>query len=502
MHLSITSFPLISFSILLSILCAVFSFLVISITKEKKVYHILKYQIISCSFITFLSSIVMFVCIYNAQDGKFLFSELHTLCRLHLFSTNGSIAVNHSVRLDYISAVFVLLTTSISSITILFTFFSGNRDEAAAIQQSSLFLIIQGMLINLFTTQDLLVFYTMFELVLVPTFIIIGKWGDEGRVYATFKFLMYTIASSVIMLWGITYIMISYSTLDINTLANLISVTIPSQNINYLALSFFIPFAVKTPIPPFHTWLPKAHVEAPTSCSMILAALLLKIGCFGFIKIFLPFFPTFIKEWQSILVSIVIAGGIYASLITLVQFEAKKIVAYSSITHMSFVIAGLFSLNSYGFKGAIFQMLSHGVVSCGLFAGLGILHTRVHTYNLYLIPETLGKRMPMLASTFAVFTLSAIGVPLTSGFIGEFTTIFGVYHFDKVFGFLLSINIVLSAIYMLMMYSRIFFSLGLSQVKISSELRDSSKAEFYILLAIVIISVSLGINPKLEKIFS
>ncbi|WP_323722519.1 complex I subunit 4 family protein [Candidatus Fokinia crypta] len=484
-------------------LCSIFTLLITSITKEKKIYQILKCQIISCSFITLISSIVMFVYICSYQNDKFLFSELHPLFILRIFGTNNNITVNHSVRLDYISAVLVLLTTLISFLTILFTFFSENRDEISkALQQSSLFLMIQGMLINLFTTQDLLVFYTLFELVLIPTFIIIGRWGNEERIYATFKFLMYTIASSVIMLWGILYIMISYNTLDINVLPNLISSTSSSSNINYLALAFFIPFAVKTPIPPFHTWLPKAHVEAPTPCSMILAALLLKAGCFGFIKIFIPFFPTFVKEWQLILVSFVIGGGIYASLVTLVQSEAKKIIAYSSISHMSFVTAGLFSLNSYGFKGAIFQMLSHGVISSGLFAGLGILHKRVSTYNLHLIPETLGKHMPILASTFAILTLGAIGLPLTSGFIGEFVTIFGIYHFNKILGFLLSLNMILSAIYMLIMYSRIFFSLGLSKVKINLKLQDTSRAEFYILFTLVIVSIFLGINPELPNISS
>ncbi|MFN7095929.1 MAG: NADH-quinone oxidoreductase subunit M, partial [Burkholderiales bacterium] len=313
------------------------------------------------------------------------------------------------------------------------------------------FLILETCVIGVFCALDLVLFYLFFEAMLIPMFLIIGIWGGDNRVYAAYKFFLYTLAGSVCLLLAMVYIYLQAGTMDVPHLTrDLPQLAFKVQC--WLFAAFFVSFAVKVPMWPVHTWLPDAHVQAPTAGSVILAGILLKVGGYGFLRFSLPFFPAASQYFAYPIFVLSAIAVIYASLIALVQRDIKKLIAYSSVAHMGFVTVGTFTFNIYGMEGAIFQMLSHGVVSAALFLCVGVLYDRMHTREIANFGG-IAEKMPYFAAIMMLFTMAAVGLPGTSGFIGEFLTILGVYQVNKVIAVLIGLGLILGAAYMLWLYA-------------------------------------------------
>tara|TARA_Y100000590_G_C15729797_1_gene1016576 strand:- start:2599 stop:3825 length:1227 start_codon:yes stop_codon:yes gene_type:complete len=352
------------------------------------------------------------------------------------------------------------------------------------------FLILETLMIGVFCALDLVVFYIFFEACLIPMFLIIGVWGGSRRVYATFKFFLYTLSGSVLMLVALIYIYIITGTTDI--------VKLNSYDFNYsiqtwLWLAFFISFAVKIPMFPVHTWLPDAHVEAPTAGSVILAGVLLKMGGYGLIRLSIPLFPVASFLFMDVVFILSIVAIIYTSFIAIAQEDIKKLIAYSSVAHMGFVTMGIFTFTVQGIEGGIFQMISHGLISAALFLSVGIIYDRAHTRAINVYGGVV-KMMPIYASFFLVFTMANIGLPGTSGFVGEFLTLIGAFKINFYVAFCATIGVVLSAAYALWLYKRVFFGEIVNE-KINM-LVDVDKREIMILLPFVLLIIFFGIYPN------
>ena len=358
--------------------------------------------------------------------------------------------VNYKVGVDGISILFILLTTFITPIcviTVNATIKNRLKDFLIAI------LILETFMIGVFCSLDLVVFYLFFEAGLIPMFLIIGIWGGERRVYSAFKFFLYTLLGSVLMLVAIISIYWITGTTDVIKLYEL---GIDAKYQNLLWLAFFSSFAVKTPMWPVHTWLPDAHVEAPTAGSVLLAAILLKMAGYGFIRFSLGLFPDASLYFVPLVYTLSLIAIIYTSLVALMQEDMKKLIAYSSVAHMGFVTLGIFTMTQQGIEGSIFQMISHGLVSAALFLCVGVVYDRLHTrlINRY---GGLVSIMPKYAIVFMVFTLGALGLPGTSGFIGEFLVLMGAFKKNILVATIASLGVILGAAYMLWLYKRIIF---------------------------------------------
>ena len=315
------------------------------------------------------------------------------------------------------------------------------------------FLVLETLMIGVFCALDLILFYLFFEGGLIPMFLIIGIWGGARRVYASFKFFLYTLLGSVLMLLAMMAMYWHAGTTDIPTL---LTYKFPADMQWWLWLAFFASFAVKLPMWPVHTWLPDAHVEAPTAGSVILAGILLKMGGYGFLRFSLPMFPLASLEFAPLVFALSVIAIIYTSLVALAQEDVKKLIAYSSVAHMGFVTMGIFSFTVQGVDGAIFQMLSHGLVSAALFLCVGVVYDRMHTREIAAYGG-LVNRMPLYAAVFMVFTLANVGLPGTSGFIGEFLTLVGAFKANTWVAFLATFGVILSAAYALWLYRRMIF---------------------------------------------
>jgi len=371
------------------------------------------YVAILTSGITFCASILILLN-FNYSNPDFQFVEQHDW----IFNF-----VNYKVGIDGISLSFILLTTFITPICILATINSiQNRLREFLIA----LLLMETMMIGVFCSLDLFIFYLFFEAGLIPMFLIIGIWGGERRVYSAFKFFLYTLFGSVFMLISIIYIYFDAGTLDVEKLLN---IQINKDYQKYLWLGFFASFAVKTPMWPVHTWLPDAHVEAPTSGSVILAAILLKMAGYGFIRFSLGLFPDASIYFSPLVFTLSIIAIIYTSLVALVQKDMKKLIAYSSVAHMGFVTIGIFVFNKEGIEGSIFQMISHGIISSALFLCVGVVYDRLHTREISEYGGVVNV-MPNYAVMFMVFTLGSLGLPGTSGFIGEILVLIGSFKFN------------------------------------------------------------------------
>jgi NADH-quinone oxidoreductase subunit M len=343
---------------------------------------------------------------------------------------------------------------------------------------------------GVFCALDLVLFYLFFEAGLIPMFLIIGIWGGPRRVYASFKFFLYTLLGSVLMLLAIIYMYWTAGTTDIAALLTNPVFTPEAQK--WLWLAFFASFAVKMPMWPVHTWLPDAHVEAPTAGSVILAAILLKMGGYGFLRFSLPMFPDASLYFQDFVFVLSVIAIVYTSLVALMQEDMKKLIAYSSVAHMGFVTMGIFSLNRQGIDGAMFQMISHGLVSGALFLCVGVVYDRMHTREIAAYGG-LVKTMPLFAFTFMVFTMANVGLPGTSGFVGEFLSLLGAFQANTWVAFFATTGVILSAAYALWLYRRVVF--GKLEKPALMHLPDMTPRELATLAPLVVLTIFFGAYP-------
>ena len=358
--------------------------------------------------------------------------------------------INYHLGVDGISVFFVLLSTLLTPICVLA---SWETIQKHVKEYMISFLVLETFMVGMFCALDFVLFYIFFEGVLIPMFLIIGVWGGSARVYAAFKFFLYTLVGSVLMLLAILTIYFYADTFDIPTLLN---VRIPVEMQYWLWLAFLASFAVKVPMWPVHTWLPDAHVEAPTAGSVILAGVLLKMGAYGFLRFSLPMLPEASVYFTPLIYTLSIIAIIYTSLVALAQEDMKKLIAYSSVAHMGFVTIGIFAGNTQSVEGAIITMLSHGFVSAALFLCVGVVYDRMHSRDIATYGG-LVHRMPIYAFVFMVFTMASVGLPGTSGFIGEFLVLVGAFQANTWVAFLAATGVILGAAYMLWLYRRVIF---------------------------------------------
>ena len=465
-------FPILSSLILLPVLGAIFIFF----SKSNNNLTI-KYLALFVSFANFVLSLYLWY-LFDTTTSEFQFLEERSWIKGF---------INYKVGVDGISILFIILTTFITPLCVVSvndTIKNRLKDFLVAI------LIMESLMIGVFCSLDLVVFYLFFEGGLIPMFLIIGIWGGEKRVYSAFKFFLYTLLGSVLMLVAIISIYWMTGTTDVTYLYN---IGIDAKYQNLLWLAFFSSFAVKTPMWPVHTWLPDAHVEAPTAGSVLLAAILLKMAGYGFIRFSLGLFPIASEYFVPLVYFLSLVAIIYTSLVALMQEDMKKLIAYSSVAHMGFVTLGIFTITQQGLEGSIYQMISHGLVSAALFLSVGVLYERSHTrlINNY---GGLVSIMPKYAVVFMVFTLGAVGLPGTSGFVGEFLILMGAFKKSFLVATIASLGVILAAAYMLWLYKRVIFGIVINEKL--KKLKDLSKTELFILSSLAFPIIFFGFYPE------
>ncbi|RMG02230.1 MAG: NADH-quinone oxidoreductase subunit M [Nitrospirae bacterium] len=394
--------------------------------------------------------------------------------------------IQYYLGVDGISVLFVLLSTLI---TILCVLISWNAIKTKSKEFFISLLLIEASMIGVFCSLDFFLFYIFWEAMLIPMYLIIGVWGGPRRVYAAIKFFLYTLVGSVLMLVGIIFLYLKGGTFNILKLSQL---TLPLSVQIYLFWAFFAAFAVKVPMFPVHTWLPDAHTEAPTAGSVILAAILIKMGAYGFLRFSLPMLPEASKMMTPIMLGLSVAAIIYGGIVCLAQTDLKRLIAYSSVSHMGFVTLGIFALNVQGVEGGILQMINHGIVTGALFLCVGIVYERTHSREIADYGG-LATVMPVYAGLFMLFTLASIGLPGLNGFIGEFLIILGGFKAKKIAGVLAATGIIIGAGYMLWLYQRVFFN------EVNEKIANLSPMEFKEFVTIFILAVFvlwIGIYPN------
>lgn len=430
------------------------------------------------SLITFVLSLVLWV-EFNPQDPGFQFRE--TLSWLPAWG------ITYRMGVDGISVLFVLLTTALTPICILASWQSITKKVREFMLA---FLILETMLVGLFCTLDALIFYMFFEGVLIPMYLIIGVWGGQRRVYAALKFFLFTLTGSVLMLLAI--LAMWYHTGTTNMEVWLHTAFPPGMQI-WLFVLFFASFSVKVPMWPVHTWLPDAHVEAPTAGSVILAGVLLKMGAYGFLRFSVPMLPHAAVTFAPLMYALGVIAVIYTALVAFAQTDMKKLIAYSSVAHMGVVIIGIFTINVQGISGALFQMLSHGIVSAALFLCVGVIYDRIHTREIARYGG-LADRMPGYALAFMLFTMASVGLPGTSGFVGEFLVLVGALKVNFWLSLLGSLGMILGAAYALWLYRRIIFG-TITHADLMGIL-DLSPREIAIFVPLALVTLWMGIFPS------
>ena len=396
--------------------------------------------------------------------------------------------LHYRMGVDGISVLFVLLTAFLMPLCIVA---SWRSISTRVIEYMIAFLVLESLVIGVFCALDLLVFYVFFEGQLIPMFLIIGIWGGANRVYAAFKFFLYTLLGSVLMLAAILAMIAMAHT---SSIPELMTYHFPAGVQAWLWLAFFASFAVKMPMWPVHTWLPDAHVEAPTAGSVILAGILLKMGGYGFMRFSLPMFPNACVEFAPLIYALSVIAIIYTSLVAFRQTDMKKLIAYSSVAHMGFVTLGIFSGNLQGEQGALFQMLSHGVISGALFLCVGVVYDRMHTREIAFYGGVV-NRMPIYAAVFLLFTMGNVGLPGTSGFVGEILTLTGVYGASTWPAIFAVSGVILSAVYALTLYRRVVF--GQMTNSALATIGDVDTREFLIFVPLIVATLVLGFQPDL-----
>ena len=449
-----------------------------------KVKNNLFYYSYGCFFsiINFILSIVAMTS-YDWRKGGFQFQSI--------FKIFAETDIKYFVGVDGLSIAMIFLTAFLTPICFVISYKTiTNRVKEFVVA----FLLIEALVIGAFSSLDLLFFYIFFEATLIPMFLVIGIWGGENRIYASYKFFIYTLAGSVFFLIGIILIFLFTKTTDVIILTKNLKELFPlNYQVLFFAL-FFASFAVKVPMFPFHTWLPDAHVQAPTAGSVILAGILIKLGAFGFLRFSLPFFPLASQYFADTIFALSVIAIIYGSFVALMQEDMKKMIAYSSVAHMGFVTMGIFSLTHQGIEGAIMQMISHGIISSALFICVGFIYDRLHTKKIKDLGG-IASKMPNFAMLAMIFTMGSVGLPGTSGFVGEFLTIIGTFKVNKIVALLAGLGVIYGACYMLWLYKRVWFS-EIHNEKIE-KISDLNFCEFAVLLSLAIIVIALGIFPSL-----
>jgi len=435
-----------------------------------------RWEALGISLVTFVISLILWFQFDRTAYG-FQFVE-----KAEWF---GELDIAYHMGVDGISVLFVLLSTFLTPLCIIA---SWKSIKTRVREYMIAFLVLETLMIGMFCALDLFLFYVFFEGVLIPMYLIIGIWGGDNRVYAAFKFFLYTLLGSVLMLVAMLYMFAASGTADIPTLMTYDFD--PSLQI-WLWLAFFASFAVKVPMWPVHTWLPDAHVQAPTGGSVILAGVLLKMGGYGFLRFSLPMFSEASAYFTDLVFVLSVIAVIYTSLVALVQKDMKKLIAYSSVAHMGFITLGAFSLTMQGVQGSIIQMLSHGIVSGALFLCVGVLYDRLHTKEIAKYGG-LAKTMPVFAVFFMVFTMASIGLPGTSGFVGEFLILTGLFQVSTTYTVLAATGVILGAGYMLWLYRRVMFG---APKKALAKLPDLQAHEIIVFVPLLIITLWMGIYP-------
>ena len=434
---------------------------------------------LSTSLIVFALSVVLWIQFDPAATG-FQFVERAR------WITIGGVTINYHMGIDGISLFFVLLSTLLTVLCVVASWISVHHQVR---EYMIAFLVLETMMVGIFCALDFVLFYVFFEGVLVPMFLIIGVWGGPRRVYAAFKFFLYTLLGSVLSLLAILAVYFQTGSTDI-TVA--LTHSFPPDLQKWLWLAFFASFAVKVPMWPVHTWLPDAHVEAPTAGSVILAGVLLKLGGYGFIRFSLPMFPLASAYFTPLMFALSAIAVIYTSFVALAQTDLKKLIAYSSISHMGFVTMGLFALTSEAVQGAIIQMLSHGLVSAGLFLVVGVIYDRLHTRDIDRYCG-LVERMPAYAFVFMCLMLASIGLPGTSGFVGEFLILLGTFRVSTLECFLAATALFLGPMYMLYVYRRVIFG-TITRDDLRGML-DLSPREIVVFAPLLVLVLWMGVYP-------
>jgi NADH-quinone oxidoreductase subunit M len=423
---------------------------------------------------------------FDARSADFQFVERHAWI--------PAFGISYAIGVDGISLFLVVLTGALTPLALLSSWSSVHRKTRAF---SIFVLLLESAMIGVFVSLDLFLFYMFWDAMLIPMYFLIGIWGYERRVYAAMKFILYTVAGSVLMLLAIVGLAVLHSTTTGDysfDLLKLYQLQVPPHLQFWFFLAFALAFAIKVPLFPFHTWLPDAHVEAPTAGSVILAGVLLKMGTYGLVRLAFPLFPAAAMFFAPYIAVLAVVGIIYGALVAMVQPDLKKLVAYSSVSHLGFVVLGICAMNVQGVQGAVYQMLNHGVSTGGLFLIVGMLSDRRHTR---LISEFGGlkKVMPRLAAAFLLVTLSSIGLPGLNGFVGEFLILLGTYSWNPRYAVFAATGVILSAVYMLWMFQRVNY--GTVEKEANRSLPDLVPREWAILVPVIAVAVLMGVVPNL-----
>jgi NADH-quinone oxidoreductase subunit M len=473
-----SDWPLLSLVIFLPLVGVAF-ILAIRADDEAVVAQNAKAVALWTSTITFLLSLLIWVQFDPTQAGFQLVEKAPWL---------PGFDINYHVGVDGISLWFVLLSTLLTVVVVLGSWHSvTSRVKEYMIA----FLVMNTLMVGVFTALDVVLFYLFFEGILIPMFLIIGIWGGPNRIYAAFKFFLYTLAGSVLFLVAIIYMYLVAGTTDLPTLMR---TDFPVGAQYWLFLALFASFAIKVPMWPFHTWLPDAHVEAPTAGSVLLAGILLKLGGYGFLRFSLPMLPEASADFAPFIYALSVVAIVYTSFVALMQEDMKKLIAYSSVAHMGIVTIGLFTFNPQGLQGGIIQMLSHGLVSGALFMCVGIIYDRIHSREIKRYGG-LAERMPAYAFTFMLFTMASVGLPGTSGFVGEILVIVGVFQINQWVALFAATGLILGACYMLWLYRRVIFG-GLVREDLLG-IKDMRGTEIAALAPLALLTLLMGVYPSL-----
>jgi len=470
--------------------------IVLLFLREETQLPTIKWTALGVSLLTFAMSLLLWIG-YNPQDPGLQMVQL-----VDWIPTAG---ISYYVGVDGLSILLIVLTTFIMPLAILSSFRAHVLEERGRQKLYYAFmLLLEFAMIGVFVAQDLFLFYIFWEVTLVPMYFLVGIWGAEQRVYAAVKFFLYTMAGSILMLLAILYVGINAGTFSVpEIIAGIQSgaISFPFDGLfstqSFLFLGFLIAFAIKVPLWPFHSWLPDAHVQAPTAGSVILAGVLLKLGSYGIVRFCLPLFPQASVEWAPIVGALAVIGIIYGAWVSYAQTDVKKLVAYSSVSHMGFVVLGIFALNAQGINGGILQMVNHGISTGGLFLLVGMLYERRHTKAIDAFGG-IWKVLPVFGGISLLITLSSMGLPGLNGFVGEFTILLGAFGSQQLgffFALFATLGVILAAVYMLYMFQKVFMGEVVNEE--NKNLEPLHWQEYAVLIPIVIVIILIGIQPAI-----